>query len=166
LTALALAAAIFAAMVGEAVVARRHDRVLRGLGAVEPRRDVYAIMQLAYPAAFLAMTAEGMWRGVAPDDAFIAGVSLLLAAKALKYWAIAALGGRWTFRVLVPPGSSRIVGGPYRFLSHPNYLAVAGEIAGCALAMRAVTSGPIAFVAFGLLMLRRIQIEETALAGE
>jgi methyltransferase len=87
------------------------------------------------------------------------------AAKALKYWAIASLGERWTFRVLVPPGAASITAGPYRWLSHPNYVAVAGEIAGCALAMHAIVTGPVAFVGFGLLMLRRIKVEEAALTG-
>jgi methyltransferase len=89
-----------------------------------------------------------------------------LAAKALKYWAIASLGPRWTFRVLVPPGSRRTVRGPYGWISHPNYLAVALELIGAAVAMDARVSGPLAVAAFGWLMLRRVQIEEKALAGQ
>jgi len=95
-----------------------------------------------------------------------AGVVVFVVAKGLKYWAIASLGERWTFRVLVPPGSVSKTTGPYRWLSHPNYVAVAGEIAGCALAMQAVVTGPLAFAGFGLLMLRRIKVEEAALAGK
>lgn len=166
MTALALGAFIFAAMLVEAAIAGRHDRELRRLGAVEPPEDVYRLMQVAYPAAFIAVLSEGAWRGTHADGAFVAGLSVLALAKALKYWAIATLGPRWTFRVLVPPASSRVTDGPYRWLSHPNYLAVAGEIAGCAIAMRAVATGPFTLVGFGYLMLRRIRIEETALAGE
>jgi len=164
--ALAVGAILFAAMLAETALSRRHDRVLRARGAIEPRDDVYAAMQFAYPGSFLAMLAEGAWRGVQADTVFFAGLFVLGFAKTLKYWAIASLGDRWTFRVLVPPGSHPTVRGPYRWIAHPNYVAVAGEIAGCALAMRAMISGPIAFVGFGLLMLRRIRIEETALAGE
>jgi methyltransferase len=127
---------------------------------------VFRVMQAAYPAAFLAMIAEGAWRGVVPDVAVTAGAGVFLAAKALKYWAIAALGARWTFRVLVPPGSSRISRGPYRWISHPNYVAVAFELAGVALAMHAWLSGPLAVAGFGLLMLRRVRVEEKALAGQ
>jgi methyltransferase len=159
-----LGAAIFAAMLAEAAVARRHDRALRRLGAVEPAGDVYAAMQLAYPGAFLAMLAEGAWRAAPADAVFAAGCAILLAAKGLKYWAIATLGTRWTFRVLVPPGSSRTRRGPYRWIAHPNYLAVAAELAGCAVAIRAVFSGPLAVAGFGWLMLRRIRVEERALA--
>ena len=59
----ALGAVIFAAMVAEALVSRRHDAALRARGAVEPPGDVIAAMQLAYPGVFLAMIGEGIWRG-------------------------------------------------------------------------------------------------------
>jgi len=158
------AAAVFAAMIAEALVSARHDRALRARGAVEPAGDVLAAMQLAYPASFVAIFGEGAARGAAYETLFATGLVLFLAAKALKYWAIATLGERWTFRVLVPPGSVTTTSGPYRWMSHPNYVAVAGEIAGCAIAMHAMLTGPIAFAGFGLLMLRRIRVEEAALA--
>jgi methyltransferase len=149
----------------EAVVAARHDRALRALGAVEPAGDVYRAMQVAYPGAFLAMLAEGVWRGAGTDILWIVGTSVFVAAKALKYWAIASLGARWTFRVLVPPGSQRTVRGPYRWMSHPNYVAVALELAAVAIAMHARVSGPIGVAGFVFLMWRRVRIEEKALAG-
>lgn len=158
------AALVFAAMIAEAIVAARHDRGLRLAGAVEPRGDVYRIMQIAYPACFLAILAEGAWRGVPPDRWVLAGAALFATAKGLKYWAIAALGSRWTFRVLVPPGSVRIERGPYRWMAHPNYVAVAGELIGAAVAMHAVLTGPIAVAGFCILMVRRVVVEEKALA--
>ena len=161
----AAALVVFVPMVIEAVVSARHDRALRALGAVEPSGDVYRAMQVAYPAAFLVLIAEGAWRGAGPGLVATAGAGVFLAAKALKYWAIASLGTRWTFRVLVPPGSPRISRGPYRWLAHPNYIAVALELTGAALAMRARVAGPVAVLLFSLLMFRRIQIEEKALAG-
>ena len=157
--------AIFLPMAIEAVVAARHDRALRALGAIEPAGDVYRAMQVAYPGAFLAMLAEGTWRGVGPDTLCIVGAGVFVTAKALKYWAIATLGVRWTFRVLVPPASQRLVRGPYRWMSHPNYVAVALELTGVALAMHAGVTGPIGVAGFAYLMWRRIQIEERALAG-
>lgn len=157
---------VFVLMAIEATVAARHDRALRALGAVEPAGDVYRAMQVAYPAAFLATLAEGAWRGVRPDAVVTAGAGVFLVAKALKYWAIASLGPRWTFRVLVPPGSRRIVGGPYRWISHPNYMAVALELTGVALAMHAGVAGPIGVAGFSVLMWRRVRIEEKALAGQ
>ena len=157
---------VFALMGIEAAVAARHERALRALGAVEPAGDVYRVMQVVYPAAFLAMFAEGAWRGVGLDAAASMGVWLFVLAKVIKYWAIATLGGRWTFRVLVPPGSRRIARGPYRWISHPNYVAVTLELLGVAFAVHARITGPMAVAGFGYLMLRRIRIEENALAGQ
>ncbi|HUF81917.1 MAG TPA: isoprenylcysteine carboxylmethyltransferase family protein, partial [Burkholderiales bacterium] len=91
------------------------------------------------------------------------GAAVFVAAKALKYWAMATLGWRWTFRVLVPPGSTRIGNGPYRMLRHPNYVAVAGELGGMALMAHALVTGPLSVAAFGLLMYRRVRVEERAL---
>jgi methyltransferase len=156
-------AAVFLPMLIEARVSRGHDRRLRAIGAVEPAGDVFRAMQVAYPAAFLAMIAEGALRGITVDAAVIAGAAIFTTAKILKYWAIASLGHRWTFRVLVPPGSSRSARGPYRWLRHPNYVAVAGELAGTALAMHAMITGLPAVFGFVALMLKRIRIEDHAL---
>jgi methyltransferase len=153
-------------MLIEAAVAARNERALRALGAVEPPDDVIGAMQFAYPAAFLVMIVEATLRKVEPDLLVGAGAAVFVAAKALKYWAISTLGTRWTFRVLVPPGSTRICRGPYRWVSHPNYIAVALELTGAFLALHAFVTGPIALAGFSLLMWRRITIEENALAAE
>jgi methyltransferase len=57
------------------------------------------------------------------------------------------------------------VKGPYRWIAHPNYIAVALELTGVALALRARVTGPLAVALFSLLMFRRVQVEEKALAG-
>jgi methyltransferase len=153
----------FVPMVAEAVRSRRNERALLAAGAVEPADDVYAVMQVIYPACFAAMAVENWVGGRTVKPMAIAGGILFALAKGLKYWAIASLGVRWTFRVLVPPHSELTVAGPYRFLRHPNYLAVAGELAGMALLARAPISGTVALMLFGSLMLARIRVEERAL---
>ena len=166
MTVAAAAVVVFGTMIGEAIVSARNDRTLRAAGAIEPVGDVFRLMQIAYPACFGAILAEGAWRSVRPDILFAAGVATFGAAKALKYWAIASLGPRWTFRVLVPPGSERTQRGPYRWIAHPNYLGVAGELFGAAVAMHAIITGPVAVALFCILMVRRVVVEEKALAGE
>jgi methyltransferase len=153
----------FAPMILEARVSRRHERVLRHRRAVEPPGDVYALMQLCYPGAFVLMLLEGFARGVALDALFFSGAAVFLGAKVLKYWAIHALGERWTFRVLVPVDSSLVRHGPYGVLDHPNYVAVIGELAGFALMAHAWITGPIATALFALLIRARIRVEERAL---
>jgi methyltransferase len=155
--------AVLFMMLGEAQLARHNERVLRARGATEPRADVYPIMRVAYPACFVAMAIEGALRGPAPLPVILAGLAVFGAAKALKFWAVAALGVRWTFRVLTLPGEPLVTGGPYRYLRHPNYLAVCGEIAGVAIALASPLTGASSLAGFGALMLRRIRIEEAAL---
>jgi methyltransferase len=153
----------FVPMLFEARRSARHDRALRAAGAAEPPGDVYRLMRAAYPACFLAMIAEAWARAAGPDRVFAAGAVVFGAAKALKYWAIAALGPRWSFRVLVPPGASMVTSGPYRYLRHPNYVGVVGELAGMALMARAMLAGPVSLVVFGGLILLRLRVESRAL---
>src|ERR1044072_7272177 len=102
-------------MAFEARLSARHERALRAAGAIEPAGDVYPWMQIAYPAAFLSMVVEAAIRRADLNPMFLVGIAVFIAAKAIKYWAIATLGSRWTFRVLVPPSSSLITYGPYRY---------------------------------------------------
>lgn len=160
-----VAVTAFVPMLAEASRSRRHDRALRARGAVEPPGDVYKVMQIAYPAGFALIAGEAAIRSAPLSGSFTAGAVVFTLAKALKYWAIATLGPRWTFRVLVPPGQPLVATGPYRFLRHPNYVGVAGEIAGAALMGDAPIAGVVAFLVFGGLMVARIRVEERALGG-
>jgi methyltransferase len=158
-----LLAIAFVPMLLEARHSAVNERGLRAAGAIEPAGDVYSAMQFAYPACFLAMVLEAWMRGHAIGAPAVAGGVVFAAAKALKYWAIAVLGKRWTFRVLVPPQSERTLRGPYRVLRHPNYVAVVGELVGFALLARAPVAGALAVAGFGALLVVRIRVEERAL---
>lgn len=162
----ALWALVFVPMIIEARLSARHDAALRGRGAVEPAGDVFRAMQICYPGAFVAMIVEGFLRAPHLDQAAAAGMFVFAGAKALKYWAMATLGERWTFRVLVPPGSARVGGGPYRFTRHPNYVAVLGEFVGVALMAHAWIAGPAGTALFAALLWLRIRVEERALGIE
>jgi len=158
--------AVLLIMGGEAMLSRVNEAVLRREGAVEPPDDVYQTMQWAYPCAFVAMAVEGAWQGPAPAAMLLTGLAVFGVAKALKLWAITALGVRWSFRVLVLRDRPLIVSGPYRFMRHPNYVAVAGELVGFALTVWAPIAGVLAVAGFGALMWRRIAIEDRALGRQ
>jgi methyltransferase len=155
--------AVLLIMGTELLVSRRHERRLRAQGAVEPSDDVYGTMRWAYPGAFVLMAAEGAMLGPDPGAATAAGLVVLIASKLLKAWAIASLGRRWTFRVLVVPGAPLVAHGPYAFARHPNYIAVVGELVGMAGLVGARATGPVATLLFGLLLRRRIASEDRAL---
>ncbi|MDQ3419756.1 MAG: hypothetical protein M3541_13415 [Acidobacteriota bacterium] len=161
-----LATMVVVPMLCEWWVSTRNERELRAQGAVEPSGDVYDLMQVIYPASFLAIIFESAQRDPSRDMLLAAGFTTFVGAKILKYWAISTLGVRWTFRVLVPPASPLVTGGPYRIVRHPNYVAVLGELLGAALIAHAVVAGPVAVLVFGVLIVLRIRVEERALGVE
>ena len=149
-------------MGAELLRSRRNEIRLRARGATEPTGDVFRTMAWVYPATFIAMGIEGAFAGLASAALTLLGGVLFVLAKLLKFWAIASLGDRWTFRVLVTD-EPLVVTGPYTLLRHPNYVAVLGEIVGFAALAGAPVSGVVSVVVFGELLRRRIAVEERAL---
>jgi methyltransferase len=164
-TEVAAAVVVFAFMAVEARRAARNERAQRALGGIEPPDDVYRWMQVAYPGAFAAMFAEAVMRHAPPPSLAIAGGIVFTVAKVVKWWAILTLGRFWTFRVIVVPGAMLVSRGPYRFLRHPNYVGVIGELVGVGLLTGAVVAGPVATILFAMLIRRRVAVEERALAS-
>ncbi len=158
-----LGAVVFVTMLLEAHRAARNERAQLARGGVEPAGDVYRLMRVVYPLAFLTMLGEGVMRGGPPPSVAAAGVVIFAAAKALKWWAILSLGPAWTFRVVVVPGARLVTQGPYKWLRHPNYAGVIGELAGVALIAGAPVFGVAAVTVFGLLIAKRIAVEDRAL---
>ena len=154
---------IFGTMLIEARRAAVNERVQLKRGGIEPPDDVYKMMRVAYPACFLAMLAEGACRGLPSLPIFAVGAAVFVLAKALKWWAILTLGRFWTFRVIVVPGAPLVASGPYRWLRHPNYVGVVGELAGAALMTGALVTGPIAAAGFAILLSKRISVESRML---
>lgn len=156
-------AAVLTMMLGELWLSRSNERWMFAHGAVVAADPAYRLMPLAYPGAFVAMAIEGAIVNRPVDAIALAGVVVLIAAKAVKFWAIASLGKRWTYRVLVMPGAPLVTGGPYRVLRHPNYVGVLGELIAMALIAGARVTGPLGVLLFGWLLVVRIRTEEQAL---
>ena len=154
---------VAAFLLAELRLSRRNEQRLLGRGAVAAEDPVYPAMRLAYPGAFIAMALEGALTGPPGIEISVLGIAVFIAAKALKFWAIASLGERWTYRVFVLPDDPLVSSGPYRYLRHPNYVGVVGELAGMALLAGARVTGPLSLVCFGWLLVRRIKAEEKAL---
>jgi methyltransferase len=122
---------------------------------------------LHYPAVMLIHAAwlAGLW--VMGYDRSVVAVYAVafLVLQIGRYWVLAALGRRWTTRVIVLPGAPLIEGGPYRLMRHPNYVIVAGEQL---VLVQLALSLPIYALVFLLLYAAaaalRIQVEDSALA--
>ena len=156
-------AVVLVLMLGELWLSTRHERVLLARGAWAPPDPVYSSMRVAYPAVFVAMAVEGMLAPPASPTLLATGIAVFIAGKAMKTWAIATLGERWTYKVLVLPGVPLVSGGPYRFIRHPNYVGVVGELIGMALMTGARVTGPLGILFFSWLLVRRIAAEDRAL---
>lgn len=160
---LLLLALAFVPMLFELRRSTANYQALAAAGAREPADDVFGVMQIAYPASFLAMLAETWFRGMPDSPVLVAGAVVFALAKGIKYWAISTLGPRWTFRVIVPPRATLVAAGPYRYLRHPNYVGVMGELVGFALLAGAPVTGALASGVFAAILLARIRVEERAL---
>jgi len=160
-----LVAAVALGRLVELRIAERHRRSLVARGGIEAGEGHYPWM-VALHTAFLFACPLEVWL---LDRPFLPGLAaamlvLLGAAVALRWWVIASLGERWTTRILVLPGAPLVQGGPFRFLRHPNYLAVVTEIAVLPLVHTAWLTA-LAFSLLNAWLLRvRIRAEEAALA--
>jgi len=108
----------------ELVIAGRNTKALMARGAREHGAGHYPAMVLMH-AAWLA----GLWFLAWNRPVNLIWLALFVGLQAMRVWVLATLGGRWTTRIIVLPGEPLVRRGPYRFLSHPNYLVVVAEIA-------------------------------------
>jgi methyltransferase len=162
--ALALIAGVALERLIELLVARRNAAWALARGGLEHGRGHYPYMVALHVLWLAGSIAEPALRAEAFDAArFAAGAGAVVAAQALRWWTIATLGRRWTTRVIVVPGLPLVTGGPFRFLRHPNYLAVALEMAALPLAAGAWVTAIGCSALNALLMAVRIPCEEVAL---
>lgn len=146
-------------------IAGGNRRELLARGGVEAAPGHYRWMVLLHSAFLISCPLE-VWLLGRPFLPALGIPMLLLVvlATGLRYWVISTLDGRWTTRIVVLPGSSPVTGGPYRFLRHPNYLAVITEIFALPLVHTAWLTA-IVFSLLNTLILRvRIRAEEEALS--
>ena len=108
----------------ELVIARINTKRLLGQGAREHGASHYPLIFAVHAAWLIALWLLATGRQV--DPFWLAMFVLLLIAR---FWIIATLGPRWTTRIIVLPEAPLVREGPYRFLNHPNYWVVIGEIA-------------------------------------
>jgi methyltransferase len=161
---LALIGAVAAERVVELVLARRNAAWAVARGGREHGRGHYPFVVALHAAWLAGCLAEPALTASRFDAArFAAAASALVAAQALRWWTIATLGRRWNTRVIVLPGLPLVTGGPFRLLRHPNYLAVAVELAALPVAVGAWATAAGCSALNGLLMAIRIPCEEAAL---
>lgn len=158
---IALLAFVTLQRLAELIHARRNTRRLLAEGAVEIGADHYPLLVMLH-ASWLAAN----WGLVISGHAslWLPAVIGYAAIEMARIWVMASLGRYWTTRILVPREAPLVRRGPYRFLKHPNYWVVVGEIALLPLALGSWTLAAIFSVLNAAILYWRIRVEEGSLA--
>ncbi|MHC1945678.1 hypothetical protein IF803_14950 [Bradyrhizobium sp. UFLA06-06] len=144
---------------GELVLSRRNTEQLLARGAVEVGASHYPLIVLVHAGWLTAL-----WIWGRDQDVNLAALAGFLLLQGLRLWILAALGPRWTTRIVVLPGAPLVASGPYRYFPHPNYAVVVGEIALLPLALHLPRLALI-FTLLNLAVLAlRIRVENRALS--
>jgi len=121
---IAILALVTAQRLAELAIAQRNTRRLLAAGGVERGAGHYPLM-VGLHAAWLA----GLWLLAWGRPANLVWLAVYLLLEVLRVWVLMSIGRRWTTRIIVVPGEALVRKGPYRFIPHPNYAVVVGEIA-------------------------------------
>jgi methyltransferase len=140
--------------------ARQNESRLFAAGGVEYGRSHFLLIVFLHAAWLLGMWVVAYDRPVEPP--FFAIVVLLQIAR---FWVLATLGRRWTIRVIIVPGEKLVARGPYRWLRHPNYAVVTGEIAAVPLALGLPLYALVFSILNAVVLAIRIPAENAALAA-
>lgn len=160
-----LVALVAAERVAELVVAKRNLAWSRANGGIEFGAGHYPAMVTLHSAFLVGCLAEVMLlhRPFLPALGWSMLV-VVIAAQLLRWWCITTLGPQWNTRVVVIPEAPRVTGGPYRFFSHPNYVAVIAEGIALPLVHTAWVTAVVFTVLNAILLNRRVTVENAALA--
>jgi len=148
----------------ELALSRRNARIAFARGAREYGKKPFQVMA-ALHAAFLPACAAEVILLHRPFPGLLGAIALLgaLGSQALRYWAILTLGSRWNVKIIVVPGEHPITAGPYKRIRHPNYVAVALEMACVPLIHGCWLTAIVFSIANALVLQTRIRGEEKAL---
>jgi methyltransferase len=160
-----LVAAVGLERVAELVVSRRNAAWSLARGGVETGQGHYPVMVVLHTGLLVGAVAE-VWLTSAPFVPWVGWpmLALVLASQALRWWCIATLGRRWNTRVIVVPGLPPVRRGPYRYLAHPNYVAVVVEGFALPMVHTAWVTALVFTVANAALLRVRLRAENAALA--
>jgi methyltransferase len=144
----------------ELVLSRQNTGKLRERGAVEVAPEHYPLVVAVHAAWLISLWIFGHDQ---PVNSF--GLFAYVVLQCLRFWVMWTLGSRWTTRIIILPGQPLVSAGPYRFLPHPNYAVVAGEIALLPLVLGLPWLAAIFTVFNAVVLAIRIRAENRALTS-
>ena len=155
---IALLAFVTLQRLAELVLARRNTAALLARGATEVAPEHYPVM-VALHASWII----GLWLTAPGRPVALFWFLVFMGLQVLRLWVLATLKGRWTTRIIVLPGTPLVRSGPYRFLRHPNYAIVVGEIAALPLAFGLPFYAIVFSLLNALILHVRVKAENAAL---
>ena len=149
----------------ELVVSKRNAAWSMARGGRESGRGHYAVMVVLHTGLLVGMLVEA-WvrRPVVPVGLAVTMLVLAVASQGLRWWCIATLGHRWNTRVIVVPDLPLVAAGPYRFMRHPNYVAVVVEGFALPLVHACWLTALVFTIANAFVLAVRLRVENAALA--
>jgi methyltransferase len=149
----------------ELIVSTRNAAWSLERGGVETGQRHYVVMVVLHSGLLVGALLEIWLRRPDFDPALgYPMLALVLGSQTLRWWCIRTLGRRWNTRVIVVPGLPLVTGGPYRFTSHPNYVAVVLEGLALPLVHSAWITATVFTVCNAVLLAVRLRVENEALA--
>jgi methyltransferase len=148
----------------EVRTSRRHEQQIIRRGGAIVAETAYRPMVLLHVGLLLGAPIEAALRPN-PPPTWLSGIAFgaLVVAFTIRGWALSSLGQAWSVRVLDDPARNVVVGGPYRHIRHPNYLAVAVEMAALPMCGGAYLTALFASLLNALVLRHRIALEEQVL---
>jgi methyltransferase len=143
---------------GELVLAQINTKRLMARGAIEVGAAHYPLIVALHAAWLIALWVYGPEQPVS-----LPLLAIFVVLQALRVWILATLGRRWTTRIIVLSGEPLVAAGPYRFMAHPNYAIVIGEIAVLPLALHLPVLALIFSAMNAAVLIIRIRTEARAL---
>ncbi|MES1157731.1 MAG: isoprenylcysteine carboxylmethyltransferase family protein [Haliangium ochraceum] len=161
---LALLAAVGGGRLFEMRLSRRHQRALAARGFSREREPAFAAMVALHTAILVGAAVEVMLapRPLSPVLTTAALVAFVL-ANLLRWWVIRTMAGHWNVQVVNALPLGVVTGGPFRFVRHPNYVAVFVELLALPLVHAAYVTALLGAAAHVVVLGRRIAFEESFL---
>ncbi len=146
-------------------ISRNNETYILSQGGKKHTDNLLGAVKALQVSWLIAAIAE-VWYFNRPFNLALAVVafSATLVGQSLRYLSMQALERRWTLPIMTLPDTPVVHKGIYRFLRHPNWLGVILEIAALPLIHGAYLTAILFSLANALLMSKRIQTEERALA--
>ncbi len=148
----------------EVRLSARNQRRLAAQGVAKVPESHFQWMVLLHAGVLISAALEVLLlrRPLIPALALPMGVFFLL-ANALRWWVIASLAEHWNVQVMDSTQLGIVTRGPYRWIRHPNYVAVFAELIALPLIHTAWLTAVWASASNLAILRRRLQVEERVL---